>query len=89
MSERQKLKGNEALKSKDFDEAINYYTKSIQYDPKSFQSFGNRALIHLKKKGRLYFKQNTMPVLQTAIKPSPLMQRIQKLGIVRPKLWQG
>lgn len=54
MAERERLKGNEALKSKDFDEAINYYTKSIELDSKSFQAFGNRALVYLKKKGTLF-----------------------------------
>ena len=44
------MKGNEAIKSKDFEEAITYYNKSIQLDPNSYQAFGNRALAYLKKK---------------------------------------
>ena len=57
MAERERLKGNEALKSKDFDQAITYYSKSIELDPNSYQSFGNRALVYLKKKSiSTYFK---------------------------------
>ncbi|MCB0370986.1 MAG: hypothetical protein KDD45_16585, partial [Bdellovibrionales bacterium] len=37
------MKGNEAIKSKDFDEAINYYSQSIELDPSMYQSYGNRA----------------------------------------------
>ncbi|EGR34072.1 tpr domain conserved [Ichthyophthirius multifiliis] len=49
-AENEKNKGNEALKSKDFKEAIEYYTKSLQYDPQLSASYSNRALVYLKLK---------------------------------------
>ncbi|KAL4473939.1 hypothetical protein ABPG72_000301 [Tetrahymena utriculariae] len=49
-AENEKNKGNEALKSKDYKEAIEYYTKSIEYDPKLAASYCNRALVYLKLK---------------------------------------
>jgi tetratricopeptide (TPR) repeat protein len=52
MAEKERVKGNEAIKSKDFDEAITYYTRSIELDSRMYQSYGNRALAYLKKKGR-------------------------------------
>lgn len=50
-AESERMKGNEAIKSKDFDEAINYYTRSIELDPAMYQALGNRALAYLKKRG--------------------------------------
>lgn len=50
LAEKERVKGNEALKSKDYDEAIQYYTKSIGFDPRMYQSLGNRAFVYLKKK---------------------------------------
>jgi len=50
VAEQDRIKGNEAIKSKDFDEAISYYTNSVHNDPQMFQSYGNRALAYLKKK---------------------------------------
>ncbi len=52
MAERERIKGNEAIKSKDFDEAISFYTRSIELDSTMHQSYGNRALAYLKKKGK-------------------------------------
>lgn len=68
MAEKERIKGNEAIKSKDFDEAISYYTRSIEFDPKMFQSYGNRALAYLKKKGSYSFTKNSINVWKTAIK---------------------
>lgn len=50
--EKERMKGNEAIKSKDFDEAISYYTTSLDFDPEMHQTYGNRALAYLKKKGK-------------------------------------
>ena len=38
------------MKSKDFKEAITYYTKSIEYDGTLAASYCNRALAYLKLK---------------------------------------
>ena len=51
LAQKERIKGNEAMKSKDYDEAINYYTRSVQFDSKMYQSYANRALVYLKKKG--------------------------------------
>lgn len=53
LAENERNKGNESMKSKDFDEAIGYYTRSIEYDPSMASSYCNRALVHLKKKCKL------------------------------------
>lgn len=49
-AENEKNKGNEAVKSKDFEEALQYYSKSIEYNPKLAPSYCNRALVYLKLK---------------------------------------
>lgn len=54
-AEKERMKGNEAIKSKDYDEAITYYSKSIELDPQSHIAFSNRALAYLKKRSILYF----------------------------------
>ena len=42
-AEQEKCKGNEAFNARSFDEALVYYTRSIQYLPNA-ASFNNRAL---------------------------------------------
>lgn len=54
-AQNEKLKGNEALKSNDLKEALNYYTKSIEYDDKLSASYCNRALVHLKMKSDSFY----------------------------------
>ena len=49
-AENEKIKGNEALRSNDLNEALNYYTKSLEYDDKMAASYCNRALVYLKLK---------------------------------------
>ena len=49
-AENEKIKGNEALKSNDLNEALNYYTKSLEYDSTLTASYCNRALVNLKLK---------------------------------------
>jgi len=49
-AESERIKGNEALKSGDLKEAIQYYGKSLYLDPKMETSYCNRALAHLKLK---------------------------------------
>jgi len=49
-AENEKNKGNEAIRSKDYSEALEYYTKSIKYDPTMAASYCNRALVQLKLK---------------------------------------
>ena len=44
---QEKCKGNEAFKSGCYDEALHYYTKSIQYMPTA-ASYNNRAMAYLK-----------------------------------------
>lgn len=55
-AENEKIKGNEALKSNDLNEALNYYTKSLEYDPNLTASYCNRALVYLKMKS-IFFNE--------------------------------
>jgi tetratricopeptide (TPR) repeat protein len=50
VAENERNKGNEAIKSKDYNESIKYYSNSIKLDPSMYQSYGNRALAYLKIK---------------------------------------
>jgi tetratricopeptide (TPR) repeat protein len=56
-AEGQRVKGNEAIRSKDFDEALKYYTKSLELDSQMYQTYGNRALVYIKTKGYSYYIQ--------------------------------
>lgn len=46
----ERLKGNEYIKSKDFKEAVQCYTRSIELDPEEAATYSNRAMAHLKLK---------------------------------------
>ena len=46
-AEQEKLKGNEAFNAKCYDEAVVYYTRSIQLNENA-ASYNNRALAYLK-----------------------------------------
>lgn len=50
MAENERLKGNEYMKSKDYKEAANSYTKSIDLDGNQAFTFANRAMAYLKMK---------------------------------------
>lgn len=49
-AENERNKGNECVKSKDYNEALTFYTKSIHFDKTMKQSYGNRALIYLRER---------------------------------------
>lgn len=68
-AEKERMKGNEAIKSKDFDEAISYYSQSIELDDSLPQAFSNRALAYLKKRGTPSSTQNLRGVWSTANGP--------------------
>jgi tetratricopeptide (TPR) repeat protein len=42
--------GNEAMKSKDYDDAIDHYTKSLEFFPDEAATYSNRAMAYLQKK---------------------------------------
>ena len=46
-AEQEKLKGNEAFNAKSYDEAVIYYTRSIQYIENA-AAYNNRALAYMK-----------------------------------------
>jgi small glutamine-rich tetratricopeptide repeat-containing protein alpha len=50
LAEAERYKGNEFMKSKEFDEAIASYTRAIADDPKEPAAFSNRALAYLRQK---------------------------------------
>jgi tetratricopeptide (TPR) repeat protein len=50
LAENEKLKGNELMKTKEFDQAIKLYTQSIKYDPNEPTTYCNRALAYSKVK---------------------------------------
>ena len=54
MAENERLKGNEYMKSKDYREAVNSYTKSIDFDANQAFTFANRAMAYLKMKSYRY-----------------------------------
>ena len=49
-SESFKNLGNQSMSRKNYNEAINYYTKSIEADPNNLPAFSNRALAYLEIK---------------------------------------
>lgn len=49
-AENEKIKGNELMKTKEFDEAIRYYTKSINMYEHEPTTYCNRALAYIKIK---------------------------------------
>ena len=50
MAEQDRMKGNEAVKSKDYSEAVYHYTNSINLDPNEPFTYANRAMAYLKQK---------------------------------------
>jgi tetratricopeptide (TPR) repeat protein len=50
LAENEKLKGNELMKTKEFDQAIKLYTQSIKYDSTEPTTYCNRALAYSKVK---------------------------------------
>lgn len=49
-AENERLKGNECMKSKDYDQSVDCYTKSIEIFPDEPATFSNRAMAYLKMK---------------------------------------
>ena len=49
-AENERLKGNECMKCKDFQEAVTCYTKSLDFYQADPATYSNRALAHLKLK---------------------------------------
>lgn len=45
-----RLKGNEYMKSKEFSEALNFYEKALQLNPKDASTHCNKAMAYLKLK---------------------------------------
>ncbi len=50
MAENERLKGNECMHSKDYKDAINCYTKSLEYFPNDPAAYSNRAMAYLRLK---------------------------------------
>jgi tetratricopeptide (TPR) repeat protein len=50
LAANERLKGNEFIKAKDFKEAIQSYSRSIELDSEEAASYSNRAMAHLKLK---------------------------------------
>jgi tetratricopeptide (TPR) repeat protein len=50
LGEDERLKGNEFMKSKEYTEAAECYTKSIEIFPNEAATYSNRALAYLKVK---------------------------------------
>ncbi|KAJ3387763.1 hypothetical protein HDU84_000575 [Entophlyctis sp. JEL0112] len=48
LAEAEKLKGNESFKAKEYDDALQYYTRSLQIKPNQPSLYNNRSLVHLK-----------------------------------------
>ena len=50
IAENERMKGNECVKSKDFEEAVRCYSRSLELNPDEAFTFANRAMAHLKMK---------------------------------------
>lgn len=50
MAENERLKGNESMKSKDYQDAITCYSRALDHCPTDAPTFSNRALAYLKTK---------------------------------------
>ena len=50
MAENERLKGNESMKCKEFQDAIQCYTKALEYHSQDSATYSNRALAYLKTK---------------------------------------
>ena len=50
LAEEKRYMGNESMKSKDYDDAIEHYTKSLEFFPDEAATFSNRAMAYLQKK---------------------------------------
>ena len=48
-AENERLKGNDFMKSKDYDIAIDWYNKAISIDPIEASTYSNRALAYINK----------------------------------------
>lgn len=49
-ADNERFKGNELMKSKEYDLAVSCYTKSIEINPMEAASYSNRAMAFLKMK---------------------------------------
>ena len=50
LSENERLKGNECMKCKEYNEAVDCYGKAIELNPTDAATYSNRAMAHLKLK---------------------------------------
>jgi tetratricopeptide (TPR) repeat protein len=50
LAENERLKGNECMKAKSYDESIKCYSRSLELDPNQPYTFSNRAMTYLKMK---------------------------------------
>lgn len=50
LAEYERLKGNEAMKSKDYSDAITAYSKSIEIFPDEAATYSNRAMAYINQK---------------------------------------
>ena len=50
VAENERMKGNEAVKSKEYQDAVKAYTRSIELNPDEAFTYANRAMAYLKLK---------------------------------------
>lgn len=50
LAEEKRMMGNESMKSKDYDDAIEHYSRSLELCPNEPATFSNRAMAYLQKK---------------------------------------
>jgi len=50
LAEDKRYMGNESMKSKDYNDAIEHYTKSLELFPDEAATYSNRAMAYLQKK---------------------------------------
>lgn len=56
-AENEKIKGNELMKTKEFDDAIKHYDNAINLNPIESTTYCNRALANIRLKSNLLNKK--------------------------------
>jgi tetratricopeptide (TPR) repeat protein len=82
VAEREKRKGNECFRAKEFDEAYLYYSRSIYFDNTQHVTFANRAMVCIRLKK---YDQAESDCTQSLMLDSTYTKAISRRGMARHK----